>query len=225
MSHQPSLAHCLLLTTAAGLATLAACSPPQAPADTLPFFPTPDWTARWMQPSDPGYDKIPQIPAFTLTDQEGHPLTEKNLDGKITVANFFFSRCRNICPRMSANMRLLQDTYKEDDRILLLSHSVDPESDSVPTLHTYAITQGADPSRWRLVTGDRQQIYALARNAYFAGNTPGPSVSGRDFLHTEDFILLDARRHIRGLYNGTLRSEMDRIREDIVILQKESQDH
>lgn len=221
MSPQSTRPRRLLQTAAACLAALTACSPQEAATDTLPFFPTPDWTARWILPSDPGFDTIHHIPAFTLTDQEGHPLTEKDLDGKITVANFFFSRCRNICPRMSANMRLLQDTYKDDRHILLLSHSVDPESDSVAALQAYAIAQGANPAIWKLVTGDRSMIYALARQEYFAGDTIGPSISGRDFLHTEDFILLDPRRRIRGLYNGTLRSEMDRIREDIAILKKE----
>jgi protein SCO1/2 len=206
------------------LCTLSACSGLKKPPDTtdrLPFFNTPDWTARWIEPSDAGYDSIHQIPAFRLTDQLGRAITERDLEGRITVANFFFTRCKGICPRMSQNMAYLQESFRNDPEILFLSHSVDPEADSVPVLATYAAAQGADPDRWRLLTGDRELIYRLARKEYFAGDTIGLSTSGTDFLHTEDMILLDRRRRIRGLYNGTLRSELDRIREDIAILKKE----
>jgi protein SCO1/2 len=206
------------------LCTLSACSGLKKPPDTtdrLPFFNTPDWTARWIEPSDAGYDSIHRIPSFRLTDQLGRAVTEKELEGRITIANFFFTRCKGICPRMSLNTAYLQEAFRNDPDILLLSHSVDPEADSVPVLAAYAAAHEADPDRWRLLTGDRELIYRLARKEYFAGDTIGLSAAGTDFLHTEDMILLDGRRRIRGLYNGTLRSEMDRIREDIAILKKE----
>lgn len=209
---------------AACLCLLPGCLQTQKPpvaADRLPFFMTPDWTARWVEPSDPEFDSIHRIPAFRLTDQLGRVVNEKDLDGRITIANFFFTRCRGICPRMSMNMAYLQEKFRDDPAIRLLSHSVDPDADSVPVLAAYAAAQGADPDRWRLLTGDRTLIYRLARQEYFAGDSIGPSAAGTDFLHTEDVILLDGRRRIRGLYNGTLRSEMDRIREDIAILKKE----
>lgn len=119
------------------------------------------------------------------------------------------------------NMAYLQKAFRDDPAILLISHSVDPDTDSVPVLAAYAAVQGADPDRWRLLTGDRALIYRLARQEYFAGDSIGPSTAGTDFLHTENVILLDGKRRIRGLYNGTLRSEMDRIREDIAILKRE----
>lgn len=220
-THDPPLRGWLMT---ACLFALSACSQPERSpeaTDRLPFFNTPDWTADWIEPSDKGYDAIHRIPAFRLTDQLGRTVTERDLDGRITVANFFFTRCRGICPRMSLNMAYLQECYRADPSILLLSHSVDPEADSVPALKAYAASQGADPNRWRLLTGDRDLIYQMARHAYFAGDSIGASASGTDFLHTEDFILLDSKRRIRGLYNGTLRSEMDRIREDIAILKRE----
>lgn len=220
-TYGPTLRGWLMATC---LVALSACHGPNRPedaADRLPFFNTPDWTARWIEPSDAGYDSIHRIPPFRLTDQLGRVVTEKELEGRITVANFFFTRCKGICPRMSLNMAYLQEAYRNDPVILLLSHSVDPVSDSVPVLAAYAAAQGADPDRWRLLTGDRALIYRLARQAYFAGDSLGLSAAGTDFLHTEDVILLDGHRRIRGLYNGTLRSEMDRIREDIAILKKE----
>lgn len=206
------------------LCSLSACNGPERPSDAtdrLPFFNTPDWTARWIEPTDPGYDSIHRIPSFRLHDQLGCVVTERELDGRITVANFFFTRCKGICPRMSLHMAYLQEAFRNEPEILLLSHSVDPEADSVPALAAYAAAQGADPDRWRLLTGDRERIYRLARKEYFAGDTMGLNAEGTDFLHTEDMILLDGRRRIRGLYNGTLRSEMDRIRADIAILKKE----
>jgi protein SCO1/2 len=209
---------------ATGLAALAACQRPDGSADTadrLPFFNTPDWTARWIGPAEPAADTIHRIPAFQLTDQLGRTVTERDLDGRITIANFFFTRCRNICPKMSSHLRLLQNVFAGDTTVILLSHSVDPAADSVPALRAYASALGADPSAWRLLTGDRARIYELARRHYFAGDAIGPDTAGRDFLHTEDFILLDVRRRIRGLYNGTLRSEVDRIREDVAILKRE----
>lgn len=209
---------------AAGIAALAACKGADGTAhtpDRLPFFDTPDWTARWIGPDEPAADTIHRIPAFQLTDQLGRTVTEKDLDGRITIANFFFTRCRNICPKMSTHLRLLQDAFAGDTSVILLSHSVDPAADSVPALLAYASALGADPAAWRLLTGDRERIYELARRHYFAGTAIGPDTAGRDFLHTEDFILLDARRRIRGIYNGTLRSEVDRIREDVAILERE----
>ena len=221
VTYRPTLRTWLIATCFCALSACSGMKKTPDTSDRLPFFNTPDWTARWIKPSDAGYDSIHQIPAFRLTDQLGRVVTEKDLEGRITVANFFFTRCKGICPRMSLNTAYLQEAFRNDPEILLLSHSVDPEADSVPVLNAYAATQGADPDRWRLLTGDRELIYRLARKEYFAGDTIGLSASGTDFLHTEDMILLDGHRRIRGLYNGTLRSEMDRIREDIAILKKE----
>lgn|GEM_PF-150901 len=218
------LRHLQRATLTSGLAALAACQGADRtalPPDRLPFFDTPDWTARWIGPDEPAADTIHHIPAFQLTDQLGRTVTERDLDGHITIANFFFTRCRNICPKMSSHLRLLQDAFAGDSTVILLSHSVDPAADSVPALRDYASALGTDTAAWRLLTGDRDHIYDLARRHYFAGDAIGPDSAGRDFLHTEDFILLDARRRIRGLYNGTLRSEVDRIREDVAILKRE----
>jgi len=189
---------------------------------TLPFFNKPDWTPEWIDVSDPNYKKIHTIPSFSFIDQNGNTLNEKNIEGKIYVSNFFFTKCRSICPKMTSHMFLLQEYYKKDNAIFLLSHSVTPESDSVATLKAYSELNKVDYSKWRLLTGSKKEIYSLARQQYFAGDSIGVYQSDKDFLHTENFILIDKYRRIRGVYNGTLLVEIDRIKEDIEILKHEN---
>jgi len=189
---------------------------------TLPFFNKPDWTPEWIDVADPNYKKIHTIPAFSFIDQNGNTLNEKNVEGKIYVSNFFFTKCRSICPKMTSHMFLLQEYYKKDNAIFLLSHSVTPESDSVATLKAYSELNKVDYNKWRLLTGSKKEIYSLARQQYFAGDSIGVYQSDKDFLHTENFILIDKHRRIRGVYNGTLLVEIDRIKEDIEILKHEN---
>jgi protein SCO1/2 len=189
---------------------------------TLPFFNKPDWTPEWIAVADSNYKKIHTIPAFSFIDQNGNTLNEKNIEGKIYVSNFFFTKCRSICPKMTSHMFLLQEYYKKDNAIFLLSHSVTPESDSVATLKAYSELNKVDYNKWRLLTGSKKEIYSLARQQYFAGDSIGVYQSDKDFLHTENFILIDKHRRIRGVYNGTLLVEIDRIKEDIEILKHEN---
>jgi protein SCO1/2 len=189
--------------------------------EKLPFFNQPDWTPEWIEPENPAYKKIHQIPSFSLVNQEGNTITEKDTDGKIYVANFFFTTCRNICSKMTTNMRLIQDAFADDEQIYLLSHSVTPESDSVPKLKKYALENKIRADKWSLLTGDKSTIYRLAKQEYFAGDTIGFYQTGNEFLHTENFILIDKHRRIRGVYNGTLLVEIERIKEDIAILKRE----
>lgn len=188
---------------------------------SLPFFNQPDWTPEWIGVSDTGYKKIHTIPAFSFIDQNGNLITEKTVQGKIYVANFFFTKCRSICPKMASNMFQLQEVFKMDTSIILLSHSVTPETDSVSILRKYALDNKVEASKWHLLTGDKKEIYRLAKQQYFAGDTVGYYQSGNEFLHTENFILVDKHRRIRGVYNGTLLVEIDRIKQDINLLKKE----
>ena len=188
----------------------------------LPFFNVPDWTPEWINKEDSGYAKIHSIPAFSFKDQEGVDITETNVEGKIYVANFFYTKCRGICPKMTTNMSLLQEAFKNDSMILLLSHSVTPELDSVAVLKKYAILNKVDSKKWHLLTGGKNEIYALAKQQYFAGDSVGYYQTGNEFLHTENFILVDQKRRIRGVYNGTLLLEIDRIKEDIQTLKLEA---
>jgi len=188
---------------------------------TLPFFNQPDWTPEWINETDSGYHRIHTIPSFSFLDQNGRVVDENLVNGKIYVANFFFTKCRNICPKMTNNMYLLQEAFKNDTSILLLSHSVTPETDDVKVLHKYALDNKVDATKWHLLTGNKKEIYGLAKQQYFAGDTVGYYQSGNEFLHTENFILIDQYRRIRGVYNGTLLVEINRIKEDILLLKSE----
>jgi len=188
---------------------------------SLPFFNQPDCTPEWIGETDSAYKNIHAIPSFSFLDQNGIVVDENLVNGKIYVANFFFTKCRNICPKMTNNMHLLQESFKEDTSILLLSHSVTPETDDVKVLNKYALDNKVDAAKWHLLTGDKKAIYGLAKQQYFAGDTVGYYQSGNEFLHTENFILVDQHRRIRGVYNGTLPVEINRIIEDIAILKSE----
>ena len=187
----------------------------------LPFINQPDFTPEWISPSDSNYSTIHQIPNFSFTNQDNQTVTEKTVDGKIYVANFIFTRCGSICPKMTANMGILQKKFKEDKDVIFLSHSVTPEMDSVAALRRYANQKGIISGKWHLLTGNKDEIYRLAKQQYFAGDSLGYYQTGNEFLHTENFILVDKHRRIRGVYNGTLQIEMDRLIDDIGNLKQE----
>jgi protein SCO1/2 len=188
---------------------------------SLPFINKPDFTPEWIEKNDPAYSSIHRIPSFSFTDQDGKTVTEKTVDGKIYVADFIFTRCGSICPKMTTNMGVLQEKFKNNDQVLLLSHSVTPEMDSVPVLKRYAEEKGVISGKWHLLTGKEEEIYALAKKQYYAGDTIGYYQTGNEFLHTENFILVDKHRRIRGVYNGTLPLEMEHLADDINTLLKE----
>ena len=192
-------------------------------SSSMPFINKPDFTPEWIDKNSPAYDSIHQIPPFSFTDQDGQVITEKTVDGKIYVANFFFTRCGSICPKMTADMGLVQEKFKNNDGVIFLSHSVTPDMDSVPVLKEYAATHGVISGKWHLLTGDQKDIYSLARKQYYAGDTIGYYQTGDEFLHTESFILVDQHRRIRGVYNGTLPLEMERLSDDIQTLLDEKE--
>jgi protein SCO1 len=187
----------------------------------MPFINQPDFTPEWIDKKSPEYKAIHRVPAFSFLDQDSNLITEKTVTGKIYVADFFFTRCGSICPKMTKNMSALQEHFKNNTEVIFLSHSVLPEMDSVPVLKKYAEQHGIISGKWHLLTGNRDTIYRLARREYFAGDTIGYYQAANDFLHTENFILLDRERRIRGVYNGTLEIEIDRLKEDIISLLKE----
>jgi protein SCO1/2 len=161
-----------------------------------------------------------KVSTFNLTNQNGFTITEDDFADKIYIADFFFTRCQTICPIMALNMADLQEHYKEDTEVKFLSHSVTPVMDSVPVLRAYADKNGAIDGKWEITTGDKKQIYELARKSYFAVLDEGDG-GDQDFIHTEQFILIDKKGQIRGFYDGTDKQEMDRIYKDIEILKRE----
>lgn len=187
----------------------------------LPFINKPDFTPEWINKSDTNYKNIHTIPPFSFTNQNGETVTEKTMDGKIYVADFMFTRCGSICPTMTNNMGILQEKFKADNEVLLLSYSVTPDIDSVPVLKKYAEKKGIISGKWHLLTGNKDQIYNLAKKQYYAGDKIGFYQTEKEFLHTENFLLIDKHRRIRGVYNGTLPIEMDRLADDIITLKKE----
>jgi len=164
--------------------------------------------------------KYHKIADFNLTNQNGDIVTQANYKDKIYVADFFFTTCQTICPIMTDHMYQIQQELKNDQDIMLLSHTVTPEIDSVAQLKNYAKLKGVDDTKWNLVTGNKKQIYKLARQSYLAVKTVG-SGDKYDMIHTENFMLIDKKRQIRGFYDGTEPDEIDRLLGDISILKKE----
>ena len=164
--------------------------------------------------------KFHKIAPFSLTNQNGLTVTEKDYMNKIYVADFFFTTCPSICPKMTANMGLIQENIKTDNQVLLLSFSVTPEIDSVQQLKSYAIEKGVIDSKWNLLTGNKKEIYELARKSYLAVKTDGDG-GEHDMIHTENFILVDPEKRIRGFYDGTDIKAMDELLSDIKVLQME----
>jgi len=212
-----------ILVIMASIFLTVSCNKKTEEDEDLPFFNSPEFTPEWIKTDNPNYNKIHTIPSFTFANQEGQTVTEKAVDGKIYVANFIFTSCASICPKMTDNMKILQDKYLNDSIVLLLSHSVTPEKDNVQVLKDYASEKGCVSGKWHLLTGNKDEIYNIAKKHYFAGDSIGYYGKLNDFLHTENFILVDGKRRIRGVYNGTLPIEMDRIIEDITTLKKEEE--
>ena len=190
--------------------------------DTLPFYNEATFTPHWIQPGDPSLDSFHKISSFKLLNQEGAITTEKTFAGKIYVTDFFFTICPGICPKMMSNMMDLQEAFLDDQEVLLLSHSVTPERDSVSVLKRYAEKKGILSEKWHLVTGPQEEIYKLGRKDYFVEEDLGIEKEIDEFLHTENFVLIDKNRHIRGIYNGLRKASIRRLIADIKILKKEN---
>ncbi|GAA3520763.1 SCO family protein [Aquimarina addita] len=189
--------------------------------ESLPFFNDPAFTPHWLTPDSKETIDFHSIPDFSLINQDGDTVTQQTFANKIYITDFFFTTCPGICPRMTDNMIKLQEEFKNDEDILLLSHSVTPSFDSVPVLKEYAITKGVISNKWHLVTGDRDEIYDLGRNHYFVEEDLGKEKDENDFLHTENFLLIDDKNHIRGIYNGLNKTSIAQLIIDVKALKSE----
>jgi protein SCO1/2 len=164
--------------------------------------------------------KYHKIAPFELINQNGDTITQEDYTGKIYVADFFFTTCLTICPIMTKNMMLVQEEFKNDPEVLILSHSVTPEIDSVAVLKKYAVKKGVMDTKWNLVTGDRKQIYDLARKSYLAAKK---KKYGGEYalIHTENFLLVDKEGRLRSRsYDGTDPEDVEKLIEDIYILKE-----
>ena len=187
------------------------------PEQRLPIY-QPNMVSATLVDSSMQYvRKYHSIADFKLVNQNGDTITQNTYTDKIYVADFFFTTCPSICPIMTANLAEVQDKFKDDNEVLLLSHSVTPEIDSVAQLKKYAIEKGVIDQKWNLVTGDKKQIYELARKSYLAVMDDGDG-GAYDMIHTENFMLIDKERRIRGYYDGTNKEEVEKLIRDIEIL-------
>jgi protein SCO1/2 len=163
--------------------------------------------------------KYHTIADFSLLNQNGETVTQDNYKDKIYVADFFFTTCQTICPIMTNHMRQIQEELKNDADIMLLSHTVTPDIDSVPQLKKYAVNKNVNDDKWNLVTGDKKQIYDLARKSYLvAKDNPQDEF---ELIHTENFVLVDTKKRIRGFYDGTNPEDIQKLLRDIEILKSE----
>lgn len=190
------------------------------PEKTLPILQPDQFDPSLVDDSMLFVKKYHKIAPFDLVNQNADTITQDDYTGKIYVADFFFTTCPTICPVMTKNMMLVQEAFKNDPEVLILSHSVTPEIDSVAVLKKYAVKKGVMDSKWNLVTGDRKQIYDLARKSYLAAkeNKYGGEYA---LIHTENFLLVDKEGRLRGRsYDGTDPEEVKKLIEDIYILKE-----
>lgn len=187
------------------------------PKKTLPIY-NPSMVNPELVDSTIQYiSKYHSIADFSFTNQNGKTITQKDYEGKIYVADFFFTTCGSICPKMTTNLVEVQKAFINNPKVMLLSHTVFPEIDSVSVLKKYAINNGVIDSKWNLVTGDKKQIYAMARKSYLAVKLGKPEEL-YDMVHTENFVLVDSKRRVRGFYDGTKKEDIERLIEDINFL-------
>tara|TARA_B100002051_G_C16637647_1_gene586851 strand:- start:347 stop:1012 length:666 start_codon:yes stop_codon:yes gene_type:complete len=189
------------------------------PKEVLKIYQPADVSTELVDSTLQYVKKYHTIADFSLTNQNGKMITQKDYSDKIYVADFFFTTCQTICPIMTDHMVKIQEELKNDNEVLLLSHTVTPEIDSVAQLKKYAMEKGVDDAKWNLVTGDKKEIYDLARKSYLAAKDV--PYSENDLVHTENFVLVDKKKRIRGFYDGTDPEAIEKLLADIQILKQE----
>ncbi|MDB4297192.1 SCO family protein [Flavobacteriaceae bacterium] len=188
---------------------------------TLPYYNEASFTPHWNL-SDKELINFHKVAPFSFINHKGNTITEASLENTIYVADFFFTTCQGICPRMQSNMLLVQEAFKLEKDVAILSHSVTPSTDTVEMLNDYAESHDVEANNWYLLTGDREAIYNLGRKSYFVDEDLGAYKGEQDFLHTENFVLIDKNKHIRGIYNGLNKTAVRQLIDDIKTLKKEA---
>ena len=184
------------------------------PAKSLPIFNPADVNPEMVDSTVQYKTKYHTISDFSFTNQNGKTITQKDYEGKIYVADFFFTTCGSICPKMTTNLVEVQKAFSNNPKVMILSHSVLPDVDDVTKLKAYALKNGVNDQKWNLVTGDKAAIYAMARKSYLAVKLGKPNEL-YDMVHTENFVLVDTKKRVRGFYDGTKEDEIQRLIEDI----------
>jgi protein SCO1 len=198
------------------------CGEKKADTIALPYYNEPDFTPVFIKNKAEVNSKITHtIDDFAFLNQDSTFVTQKLVENKIHVANFIFTICPSICPVMTRNLTTVSDELKNDNNVVFLSYSVTPWRDTPSVLKRYKDENGIKNDNWHFLTGEKGNIYNLARKSYFAEEDIGFSRDSSEFLHTEHFVLVDKTKRIRGIYNGTLQLEMQQLLADIKTLQKE----
>lgn len=192
-----------------------ACSNKQKEQVLLPYYNEATFTPNWFENDESVPKDFHTISDFSLINQEGDSIHKKDLNGKIYVVDFFFTVCPGICPTMTKNMIDVQQAFIDDDHVEILSLSVTPQADSVAQLKKYADEKGVISSKWHLLTGNKELIYKLGRKYFFIEEDLGLEKKEDDFIHTENFVLVDANQHIRGIYNGLNKTSVKQLIQDI----------
>ncbi|MCB2410925.1 SCO family protein [Hymenobacter lucidus] len=197
---------------------LTACSDKTEESQVLPYIGERD--VRPRADGGPADTIFAAIPSFTLTNQDGQTITNQTFAGKVYVADFFFATCPSICPKMQSEMLRVYEQFKGNPKVLFLSHTIDPAHDSIPVLRDYAQRLGIqDASRWHFATAPHDTIFGLARRYMTAAQKDGGVPGG--YAHSGTFALIDSERHIRGVYDGMVKEEVDRLIQELPLLLKE----
>jgi protein SCO1/2 len=187
----------------------------------IPYYNTPDFTPHFLTATEAEKFIHHRINQFEMSNQLGKKFSDKDLQGKIYVANFIFTKCGKICPEMTAQMKRIDRAFHKNSDVALISFTVTPWLDDVKTLHEFGKKHQISPKNWQLLTGKKEEIYQLARKSFFAEETLGYNKASSEFLHTEHLVLVDQKGRIRGIYNGTLPLDADQCIEDIQEILKE----
>ena len=189
----------------------------------LPVFSPNDLDPNWVDRSLHGSENPHVVPDFSFTNQYGESISSESVRGKIIAVNYFFTTCPSICPTLTMNMLRVQDAFLDDNDVIILSHTVYPDHDTPEVLSAYADLYNIKPGKWHLLTGKKEKIYEMARTGHFAVTGEiGEDVDS--FIHTENFVIVDKKSRIRGIYNGTNPHDINRFIEDIKLLKKEEKD-
>lgn len=199
------------------IAGISACNSANDTAQELPILgnrETVEKQENGLMVTDTVYHTIAD---FEFIDQDSNMVTEDDYEGKVYVADFFFTSCPTICPIMKTQMLRVYEEFEDNDEVLILSHTLDPEYDSVALLHSFAERLGVESPKWRFVTGEKEEIYELGQRSYLVTAAEDKYEPG-GFLHSGAFILVDKKKRIRGLYDGTKPDQVDKLIHDIEVL-------
>ncbi|WP_410879415.1 SCO family protein [Myroides sp. DW712] len=170
-------------------------------------------------PNGASKEKQYQIPSFSLINQDSLVVSNETLAGKIYIADFIFLQCPTICPKMNVEMKRVYDQYQTEESVVFVSHTIDPKNDSIPVLKAYSESLGVKTPKWQFLHGEETTIHQLAQGYFMQAYQENKAPGG--YAHSGGFLLIDGKQHIRGVYDGTSTTDVNRLIQDINLLLKE----